>query len=155
MVAFLAGLAVLAYVVFQSAAAHQQGGETTPAQGPQTQLACSPAPCADVQGYQVWVTGLQPEGRRVTLDVSFQNSSSSTHADPSDFVLLDASGVPFRPIYDSADCRRWPRTEFANGERRGPFHLCFTPSSAAPPLKLRWSPDMGLFCCRAVIVLLP
>ena len=68
---------------------------------------------------------------------------------------LDASGVPFRPIYDSADCRHWPRTEFANGEMRGPFHLCFTPSSAAPPLKLRWSPDMGLFCCRAVIVLLP
>ena len=155
LVAFLAGLAVLAYVVFQSATAHQQGGGATPTPGQQSPLACSPAPCANVQGYQVWVAGLQAVGRSVRLSVSFQNSSSATHADPSDFVLLDASGVPFRPIYDSADCPHWPRTEFANGERRGPLPLCFTPSSAAPPLKLRWSPDMGLFCCRILIVLLP
>ena len=155
LVAFLVGLAVLAYVVFQSAVTRQQSGGATPTPGQQTKLACSPAPCANLQGYQVWITGLRAEGRNVTLDVSFQNSSNSTHADPSDFVLLDASGLPFRPTYNDAACPHWPRTEFNHGERRGPFHLCFQPSSAAPPLKLRWSPDMGLFCCRTEIAMTP
>jgi hypothetical protein len=151
--AFLVGLAILAYIVFQSAAASQQNRAAAP--GQPAKLTCSPAPCANLQGYQVWITGFQAQARSVTLDVSFQNSSSSTHADPSDFALLDASGLPFRPTYDSTDCPHWPRTEFSNGERRGPFHLCFKPSSSAPPLKLRWTPDMGLFCCRAEIVLTP
>jgi hypothetical protein len=150
-VAFLVGLAALGYVVYQSAAARQQSGVATPA--PTAAAACSPVPCANVQGYLVWITGLQAQGGSVALDVSFENSSSSTHADPADFTLVDSSGRSFSPIYDSADCPHWPRTEFSNGARRGPFHLCFKPGTSAAPLKLHWTPDMGLFCCRTDIVL--
>jgi len=31
---------------------------------------------------------------------------------------------------------------------------CFRPSTTDAPLKLHWTPDMGLFCCETDIVLI-
>ncbi len=113
--------------------------------------ACAPAPCATIRGYDLWVTDIAITTGSARLMVSFRNSSSSTHADPSDFSLIEASGHPDRPVYDSSACSHWPRTEFQHGERRGPLPLCFQPTSVAPPLRLQWEPDFGFACCQTEI----
>jgi len=143
----VAGIA-LAYAVYRAELAPGVGSN----RGSDT-IACSPAPCADIQGYQVWITGLQAAGGSVQMMVSFRNSSGSTHADPSDFGLIDSTGNTWKPEYSSPNCRHWPRTEFSHGARRGPFPLCFRPTSRASPFRLAWSPDFGFFCCDAKITL--
>jgi hypothetical protein len=35
----------------------------------------------------------------------------------------------------------------------GPLNVCFRAATAAPPMVLRWSPDLGLFCCKTDIKL--
>ena len=52
---------------------------------------CSPGPCADVQGYTLWLSNINVNGDLVTMQVKFQNSSPSTHAAPEDLQLIDAS----------------------------------------------------------------
>jgi len=37
---------------------------------------CSPAPCASVQGYTLWVSSLKIEGDLVSMQVTFKNASS-------------------------------------------------------------------------------
>jgi hypothetical protein len=150
--AFLLLLVVLAFLIFRSAYAPRPG-DGTGASTPSPAASCSPAPCADLQGYQVWITVLPPQDGTVELVVNFQNSSDSTHADPSDFSLVDSSGRSVKPVYDTSDCPHWPRTEFNHGARRGPFRLCFKPSSIGAPLKVHWAPDFGFFCCDTDIVL--
>ncbi len=52
---------------------------------------CAPGPCADVQGYTLWLSDINVNGDLVTMQVKFQNSSASTHASPEDIQLIDAS----------------------------------------------------------------
>jgi hypothetical protein len=112
---------------------------------------CTPGPCADVQGYTLWVSDVNVTGDLVTMKVKFQNSSTSTHSSPEDLQLIDASRHSSGLVTDAAGCNTWTRHEFANGATFGPINVCFRVSSATRPFTLKWSPDLGLFCCETDI----
>ena len=114
---------------------------------------CTPAPCADVQGYLLRVSNLKVDGDLVSMQVTFVNSSSATHASPDDLRLIDSKLHSSGLITDASGCQTWTRHEFGNGDTFGPTTVCFRVSTADPPLVLRWSPDFGLFCCQADIKL--
>jgi hypothetical protein len=109
---------------------------------------CSPGPCADVQGFTLWLSNISVNGDLVTMQVKFQNSSSSTHASPEDIQLIDASRHASGIVTDASGCNTWTRYEFNNGATFGPINVCFRVSTATRPFILRWSPDLGLFCCE-------
>jgi hypothetical protein len=92
-------------------------------------------------------------GDVVSMLVVFKNSSDSTHASPEDLQLIDSKQNTSALITNSPGCNTWNRHEFNNGAQFGPVNVCFRVSSTAAPLVLRWSPDFGLFCCRADIKL--
>ncbi|HEY1421183.1 MAG TPA: hypothetical protein VGG90_10815 [Candidatus Dormibacteraeota bacterium] len=116
---------------------------------------CSPGPCADVQGYRLWVSNVRVESDLVRMTVKFQNSSSSTHASPEDLQLIDASRSTSGVVTSAAGCNTWPRHEFANGATFGPIDVCFHVSNPTPPFTMRWTPDLGLFCCDTSIKITP
>jgi hypothetical protein len=151
--ALAAGLlvaAVVAVAAFMSAQTPFQGPT---ASSPVPALACSPAPCAKLQGYTLWVTNLNVTGDLVSMQVMFLNASDSTHASPEDLQLIDSKQQASGLITNSPGCKTWDRHVFNNGAKFGPLTVCFRVSSPAPPLVLRWSPDFGLFCCRTDIKL--
>ena len=112
---------------------------------------CSPGPCADVQGYTLWVSDVNVTGDLVSMQVKFQNSSTSTHSSPEDLQLIDASRHSSGLVTDAAGCNTWTRHKFANGAMFGPINICFRVSSATRPFNLKWSPDLGVFCCETEI----
>ena len=130
----------------------------TPYQAPSRQpgsAPCTPQPCINVRGYILWVSNLKVDSGLITMNPTFRNSSPATHADPADIQLVDAQNRSAEPVCDAPGCTRWPRTDFNNGASFGPVPECFRPASTAPPLRLHWTPDMGLFCCRADLVIEP
>jgi hypothetical protein len=114
---------------------------------------CSPAPCANVQDYTLWVSNLKVVGNLVSMQVTFKNSSSATHASPEDLQLIDSKRHSSALITDAPGCETWGRHEFSNGATFGPMNVCFRVTTVDPPLVLRWSPDLGLFCCQSDIKL--
>lgn len=114
---------------------------------------CSPAPCADVQGYRLWITNVQVQGGLVRMTLKFQNSSASTHAAPEDVELLDSGGHVSGIVTDATGCHTWSRHEFNNGATFGPIDVCFRIATLKPPLSLRWTPDLGFICCDTTISL--
>lgn len=116
-------------------------------------LGCTPAPCANLQGYTLWVTKLDVQSNLVTMQITFRNSSDSTHAAPEDLVLIDSQHQTSPAIFDAPGCTHWSRHEFNNGATYGPLVVCFRATSTAPPLILRWSPDFGFVCCQTDIKL--
>lgn len=127
-------------------------------QGPSTSDAklavnCSPAPCANVQGYTLWVSNLKVDGDLVSMQVTFKNSSNSTHASPEDLQLIDSTLHTSGLVTNAPGCQTWQRHEFSNGAMFGPLTVCFRDSAPAPPLVLRWSPDLNFFCCQTDIKL--
>ena len=115
--------------------------------------ACTPRPCANVRGYILWISDLKVDAGLVSMQLTFRNSSPATHADPADLGLIDSLGHSASPVYDAPGCTHWPRTDFSNGAQFGPVPECFRPTSTGPPLRLHWTPDMGLFCCETDIAL--
>jgi hypothetical protein len=151
--AVAAGLLVVVAVAIAAFLALQ-----IPFQGPTTSGAtpavnCSPAPCANIQGYTLWVSNLKIDGDLVSMQITFKNSSDSTHASPEDLQVIDSKLHTSALVTDAPGCQTWNRHEFNNGAVFGPQHVCFRVSTAAPPLVLRWSPDLGLICCRTDIKL--
>ncbi len=116
-------------------------------------LPCSPQPCADIRGFQLWVSDLKIDSGLVSMQLTFRNSSNSTHADPSEIQLIDSTGHPNQRVTDASGCTAWPRTDFNNGAQFGPVDECFRPATTGPPLKLHWEPDFGFFCCETEITL--
>ena len=112
---------------------------------------CSPGPCADVQGFTLWISDVSVNGDLVSMQVKFRNSSPSTHASPEDLQLIDASRHVSGLVTDSTGCNSWTRHDFNNGATFGPINVCFRVSNATRPFTLRWSPDLGLFCCETDI----
>jgi len=112
---------------------------------------CSPGPCADVQGFTLWISDVNVNGDLVSMQVKFRNSSPSTHASPEDLQLIDASRHVSGLVTDSTGCNSWTRHDFNNGATFGPINVCFRVSNATRPFILRWSPDLGLFCCETDI----
>ena len=116
-------------------------------------LNCSPAPCADVQDFTLWISNLKVDGNLVSMQVTFKNSSSATHASPEDLRLIDSKQNSSGLVTNAPGCQTWGRHEFSNGATFGPTNVCFRVSTADPPLALRWSPDFGFFCCQSDIKL--
>lgn len=113
---------------------------------------CSPGPCANVQGYVLWISNVRVDNNLVRMTVKFQNSSSATHASPEDLQLIDAARHSSTPISDANGCNTWVRHEFSHsGDSFGPIDICFRVTNPAPPFILRWSPDEGAFCCETDI----
>ena len=148
-----AGLAV---VILVGAAAY--GSLQVPFQAPTVSspvpaLGCTPAPCANLRGYTLWVTNLEVDGNLVSMQITFRNSSNSTHASPADLLLIDSRRNSSGPIFDAPSCTTWSRHVFNRGATYGPIVVCFKAGTPAPPLVLRWSPDFGFICCRTDIKL--
>lgn len=116
-------------------------------------LGCTPAPCANLQGYTLWVTNLDIQGGLVTMQIKFRNASDSTHASPEDLQLIDSQGHATQLVFDAPGCAQWSRHEFSRGATFGPLTVCFRATSTSPPLVLRWSPDFGFVCCQTDIKL--
>lgn len=116
---------------------------------------CSPRPCADVQGFTLWMSSVRVDGGLVRMQLKFKNSSVSTHASPEDLRLIDAGGQSSGLVTGAAGCNTWTRHEFSGGATFGPLDVCFHPGDATPPFTLRWSPDLGLFCCETDISIMP
>jgi hypothetical protein len=135
-------VAVLAVIAFIATAQGPASGN-----GPSQPLACSPKPCLDLQDYTIWVSNVTLTDGLVRMNVTFRNSSGSTHADPSDLQLVDANKDSSPSIQDAPGCSHWSRTQFSNGAKLGPLTICFRPASTVSPLTLHWTPDMGFICC--------
>ena len=148
--AVLAGLVVAAIVALAAFGALQLAPQSSGGGGLSPEN-CTPGPCADVQGFTLWVTNVQVNGDLVAMTVRFRNSSAATHASPEDLQLIDASRRTSGLVIDSPGCKTWTRHEFNNGAMFGPIDVCFRVNSATPPFILRWSPDLGLFCCETDI----
>lgn len=109
---------------------------------------CSPGPCADLQGFTIWVSDVNVNGNLVSMTVKFQNSSAATHVSPEDLLLIDTSRHVSGLVTDTADCPKWTRHDFNKGATFGPVNICFSVTSATPPFTLHWSPVIGVFCCE-------
>jgi hypothetical protein len=114
---------------------------------------CTPAPCADLRGYTLWVSNLDVKPDLVTMQITFRNASNSSHAAPEDLVLIDGERQMLPAVFDATSCTSWSRHEFGHGATYGPVTMCFRAATIAPPLVLRWSPDFGLVCCQTDIKL--
>jgi hypothetical protein len=127
-------------VALQVAASRQNAAvATSPSAG------CSPQPCADAEGYVMYVHTVDVSPPIVHMEVSFRvTGRDSMHAEPADFILVDADQHRSRPIFDAAGCSGWPRTDIPDGTSFGPETVCFRPASTRSPLTLSWEPDLGL-----------
>jgi hypothetical protein len=146
-VGIVAGLAVAAIVAAVAFASLQ----APPLIQPNSSLTpenCSPGPCANVQGFTLWVSNVHVDGDLVRMQVKFKNSSASTHASPEDLQLIDANRQSSGVVTGVTGCNTWTRHEFTNGATFGPIDVCFRAANTSHPVILRWSPDLGLFCCE-------
>src|SRR5437867_2684501 len=74
---------------------------------------CSPGPCAEVNGYTLWVSKVRVTNDIVHLTVKFQNSSAATHASPEDLNLIDSGRRSSIPIANIAGCKTFTRHDFS------------------------------------------
>lgn len=116
---------------------------------------CSPGPCANLNGYVIWISNVSVQNDIVRMSVKFQNSSGATHAAPEDLQLIDQGRRSSIPITDAPGCKSFARHEFSGGATFGPVDVCFRVSDATPPFILHWTPDMGTFCCEHDITIWP
>jgi hypothetical protein len=116
---------------------------------------CSPGPCANLNGFTIWISNVHVQNDVVRMSITFQNSSAATHASPEDLTLIDAGRRSSTPITDATGCKTFARHEFAGGAVFGPVDLCFRVSNSTPPFILHWSPDLGAFCCEKDITIWP
>ena len=152
------GVAVGLMLAALVAAAAYSALKTTPQLNPNSNLTpenCSPGPCANVSGYQIWVSNVKLDNDVVRLTVKFKNASTSTHASPDDLQLIDAGRRASPMIADSTGCKTFTRHDFNKGATFGPFDICFRVSNTTPPFILHWSPDLGAFCCQKDITIWP
>jgi hypothetical protein len=116
---------------------------------------CTPGPCANVQGYKIWISNVRLDNDVVRMTVKFQNSSTSTHAAPEDLSLIDQGRRSSNMITDSSGCNTFKRHDFDGGAYFGPIDICFRVSNTTAPFILHWTPDVGAFCCQKDITLWP
>ena len=116
---------------------------------------CSPGPCANLNGYTIWISKVRVTNDIVHMTVKFQNSSVSTHVAPDDLTLVDSGRHSGIPIGGITGCKTFARTDFNNGKTFGPVDICFRVSNSTPPFILHWTPDMGTFCCQRDITIYP
>src|ERR1700674_5597558 len=147
------GLLIAAVAAIAAFMSMQTSLQSAASSTPVPALACTPAPCASLQGYTLWVSHLTVAGDLVSMQLVFKNASDSTHASPEDLQLIDSKQHASGLVVNSPGCTTWDRHVFNGGAQFGPVSVCFRASSTDPPLVLRWSPDFGLFCCQTEIKL--
>jgi hypothetical protein len=147
------GLLIVSVAAIAAFMSMQASFQSPVASTPVPALACTPAPCASLQVYTLWVSNLTVTGNLVSMQLVFKNSSDSTHASPEDLQLVDSKQHASGLVVDSPGCTTWDRHVFNGGAQFGPVSVCFRATSTDPPLILRWSPDFGLFCCQTEIKL--
>jgi hypothetical protein len=148
-----AALVVVVAVAIAAFQAMQVSFQAPVTGGAKPAVNCTPAPCANLHGYTLWVSNVKVAGSLVSMQITFKNSSDSTHSSPEDLQLVDSKLHSSGLVTDSSGCQTWNRHEFNNGALFGPLNVCFRVSAPAPPLVLRWSPDLGLICCGTDIKL--
>lgn len=116
---------------------------------------CSPGPCANLNGYTLWISNVSVRNDLVHMTVKFQNSSVSTHASPDDLTLIDADRRASTPVSGVSGCSTWTRHTFNNGAFFGPINICFKVNNGTPPFILHWAPDLGEFCCEKDLTIWP
>ena len=144
-------VAVFAYQSMQAPFDSSNSGSPTAQATP----ACSPAPCLYEQGYTLWISNVTVSGDLVRMQVKFKNSSSSTHSAPEDLTLIDGSHHTARITTSGSDCNTWARHSFDHGATFGPIDICFQVTNTTPPFTLRWTPDLGFFCCDDSLAISP
>ena|SRR5215469_1255116 len=154
LVAVFAGLLVAALVAGGAYMA-LKAPLSTPPNTNLTPENCTPGPCANVEGYTIWISNVRVANDIVRMTVKFQNSSPSTHAAPEDLSLIDTGRRSSTPITDATGCQTFSRHEFNDGAYFGPVDLCFRVSNSSPPFILHWTPDLGAFCCEKDITIWP
>jgi len=127
---------------------------TQPVQQPST---CSPKPCASTGGFIVLVGNVQrnvppsayskPEAGNhfVLVTVSFKNDSNSEkHANPTEFVLKDSTGIKHSyGAFGATGCDSWSPVNLTKGSTFGPRPICFEAGgNATAPLVLVWTPSL-------------
>jgi hypothetical protein len=147
------GLLIAAVAAIAAFMSMQASFQSPAASSPVPALACTPAPCANLQGYTLWVSNLAVSGDLVSMQLVFKNASDSTHASPEDLQLIDSKQHASGLVVNSPGCTTWDRHVFNGGAQFGPVSVCFRATSTDAPLILRWSPDFGLFCCQTEIKL--
>src|ERR1051326_1838812 len=65
---------------------------------------CAPGPCANVNGYVLWISNVSVRNDLVHMTVKFQNSSAATHASPDDLQLIDADRRASTPVTGVSGC---------------------------------------------------
>jgi hypothetical protein len=135
--------------------ASASGAPATTTPKPATPAACQ-APCAEVKGQIVHVTGVQYDAQSgnefvkpdpgnvfVRVDVTFTNNSNQElSANPFNFVLLDGSGIKHMSTFTVGDCQ-WQAVNITKGASLGPKCLAFQATAGKPsPLTLVWNPSL-------------
>jgi hypothetical protein len=139
------------------------GSVTGASQPPATSKASNPAasscaaPCANANGWIVQVSSVKygadsgneferPEGGNVyvTMQVTFINhTDQEQHANPTEFVLQDASGIKHTVTFVDA-CPVFQPVNLTKGTQFGPKCIAFEATANKPsPLTLVWTP--GIF----------
>lgn len=139
--------AVVGVTAYQALRAPLQASSSSPL----TPENCTPGPCSQVQGYTLWISDVKVDGDLVSMQVMFRNSSPATHASPEDLTLIDTSRHVSPIVTDVPGCKTWTRHEFNNGATFGPIPICFRVFNVARPFIVRWTPDLGVFCCEKEI----
>jgi len=116
---------------------------------------CSPGPCANLNGFTIWVSKVHVNNDIVHMTVKFQNSSNATHVAPEDLNLIDSGRRSSFPIAGIAGCNSFARHQFSGGQTFGPVDICFRVADSTPPFILHWTPDLGAFCCERDIPIYP
>ncbi len=116
---------------------------------------CSPGPCANLNGFTIWVSNVHVNNDIVHMTVKFQNSSDATHVAPEDLNLIDSGRRSSIPFVGIAGCKSFARHEFSKGQTFGPVDICFRVANSTPPFILHWTPDIGAFCCERDITIYP
>lgn len=153
----LVGLLVVVIALVGIGARSVTYGNGGTASSPGGGTACSPKPCASVDGFLMRVTGLnrnvapgefsKPEAGNhyVAVHVSFHNGKSDgeVHANPFEFVLQDATGqkhsIDF--VFDNPECATWAAVNLAPGGDLPAKSICFQAAGAPDgKLMLVWTP---------------
>jgi hypothetical protein len=120
--------------------------------GKQTSGACSPQPCANANGWNVYVSDVNknaqsataPEAGNtyVTLNVRFKNDTADEqHANPTEFVLRDSTGVKHSETWlgGAAGCDSWEPVNLTKGATFGPRCIAFQAKVGDNALVLTWT----------------
>jgi hypothetical protein len=117
--------------------------------GTQKSGACSPQPCANADGWNVYISDLNKNAQSaitpaagntyVTMNVRFRNDTNQEqHANPTEFVLKDSTGVKHSLSYTS-NCPSWDPVNLTKGASFGPRCIAFQAKAGDNALVVTWT----------------